>query len=51
MKKLHCYFFTDDELHAEYAWAWVLHNLARFLHPYPVPLLDDGSGDEVHCTT
>ena len=27
MKKLHCYFFTDDELHAEYAWAWVLHSL------------------------
>jgi hypothetical protein len=30
MKKLHCYFFTDDELHAEYAWAWVLHNLVPF---------------------
>ena len=29
-KKLHCYFFTDDELHAEYAWAWVLHNLVPF---------------------
>ena len=31
MKKLHCYFFTDDELHAEYAWAWVLHNLVPFV--------------------
>ena len=25
--------------------------LTFLLHPYPVPLLDDGSGDEVHCTT
>jgi len=25
--------------------------LTKVLHPYPVPLLDDGSGDGVHCTT